>query len=137
MGNLLHHCVKVRRAIELSCGVVSGVGPDIHVLDGSPRASRGRGCFWHGFRHFANYFVQHLTIATYGYILVCKNRQYFLTHGIPSNSASNSLSCDIVRFKIKVGFDAKFTCKRIKTNATRPLCSMFYVANSNDAISCC
>ena len=32
--------MELRRAIELSCGVVSGVGPDIHVLDGSPPASR-------------------------------------------------------------------------------------------------
>ena len=28
------------KAIELSFGVVSGVGPGIHVLDGSPRSSR-------------------------------------------------------------------------------------------------
>ena len=34
MGNLLHRCVEMRRAIELSFGVVSGVGPGIHVLDG-------------------------------------------------------------------------------------------------------
>jgi len=32
--------VKVRTAIELLFGLVSGVGPGIHVLDGSPRASR-------------------------------------------------------------------------------------------------
>jgi len=47
-------CVVVRKcviftAIELSFGVVSGVGPGIDVLDGghstSPRASRGRCCF--------------------------------------------------------------------------------------------
>ena len=44
MGTLLHRCVELRTAIELSFGVVSGVGPGIHVLDGSPRASRGRGC---------------------------------------------------------------------------------------------
>ena len=44
MRTLLRRCVEVRRAIELSFGVVSGVGPGIHVLDGSPRASRGRGC---------------------------------------------------------------------------------------------
>jgi len=36
---LLRHCVEVRTAIELSFGVVSGVGPGIHVLDGSARAS--------------------------------------------------------------------------------------------------
>jgi len=53
MGTLLRCSVKVRRTIELSFGVVSGVGPGIHVLDESPRASRGRGCFWHGFRHFS------------------------------------------------------------------------------------
>jgi len=34
---------------------VSGVGSGIHVLDGSPRASRGRGCFWHGFWHFMKF----------------------------------------------------------------------------------
>jgi len=31
---------------------VSGVGSGIHVLDGSPRVSMERGCFWHGYRHF-------------------------------------------------------------------------------------
>jgi len=30
------------------------------------------------------------------------NSQYFRMHGIPLNSVSNSLSCDIVRFKIEV-----------------------------------
>ena len=49
LGNLLRRCVNMRITIELSFGVVSGVGPGIHVLDGSPRASRGTGCFWHGF----------------------------------------------------------------------------------------
>jgi len=50
MGTLLRRCVKVRTAIELSFGVVSGVGPGIHVLDGSPRAlTEGASCFWHGF----------------------------------------------------------------------------------------
>ena len=54
-GSLLRRCVEVRRAIELSFGVVSGVAPGIDVLDGSPRASRGRGCFWHGFRQFSEF----------------------------------------------------------------------------------
>jgi len=35
--------VEVHIAIELSFGVMSGVGPGIHMLDGSPRASRERG----------------------------------------------------------------------------------------------
>ena len=38
--NLLRRCVEMRTAIELSFGVVSGMDPGIHVLDGSPRASR-------------------------------------------------------------------------------------------------
>ena len=38
---LLHSCA-VRAAIELSFKTVSGVTPDIHVLDGGLRASSGR-----------------------------------------------------------------------------------------------
>jgi len=34
MGPLLHSCVEVCEPIELSFGVVSGVGPGIDVLDG-------------------------------------------------------------------------------------------------------
>jgi len=45
----------MRTAIELSFGVVNGVGPGIHVLLGSPRASRGKCCFCHGFRHFSKF----------------------------------------------------------------------------------
>jgi len=56
-GNVLRRCVEVRTAIELSFGVVSGVGPGIHALDGSPRTSRGRGCFWRGLRHFSKFRV--------------------------------------------------------------------------------
>jgi len=52
-GDLLHRCVEVHKAIELLFGVMSGVGPGIHVLDESQRASRGRGCVWHGFWHFS------------------------------------------------------------------------------------
>jgi len=55
------------RAIELSFGVVSGLG---HVLDGSPRDSRGKGCFWHGFQHcsaFSSNTLQwrHMDTLTY------------------------------------------------------------------------
>jgi len=42
-----------------------------------------------------------------------KNWQYFRTHGIPLNSVSNSLSYDIVRFKIEVGVEEKFMCKNV------------------------
>ena len=48
---------KTANWIRMPFGVVSGVGPGIHVLDGSPRASRGRGCFWHGFRHFSEFWA--------------------------------------------------------------------------------
>jgi len=44
-GALLRSCAEMHIAIELSFGVVSGVGPGIDVLDGGPRASRERGCF--------------------------------------------------------------------------------------------
>jgi len=43
---LLHSCAEVRAVIELSLKTVSGVTPDIHVLDGGLRASSGRGEFW-------------------------------------------------------------------------------------------
>jgi len=52
--------------------------------------------------------------------LVCKNRQYFRSHGILLNSASNSLSYDIVRFKIEMGVDAKFICKDVTRNTQAP-----------------
>jgi len=42
MVNLLHSCTEMRAAIELSFGIVSGVTPGIHVLDGGRRASRRR-----------------------------------------------------------------------------------------------
>jgi len=49
-----------------------------------------------------------------------KNWQYFRMHGILLNSVSNSLSYDIVRFKIEVGVDAKCMCKNVTLN-TREL----------------
>jgi len=39
--------------------------------------------------------------------------RYFRTHGIPLNSVSISLSYDVVRFKIEVGVEEKFTCKNV------------------------
>ena len=42
MGTLLRSCVKVRKAIEMSFLVVSGVGPGINVLDGV-HISQGKG----------------------------------------------------------------------------------------------
>ena len=49
-----------------------------------------------------------------------KNRQYFRSQGIPLNSAPNSLSYDIVRFKIEVGVDAKFICENVTRNTQAP-----------------
>jgi len=37
-------CAEVRELIELSFGVMSGVGSGIHVLDGGSLAPNGRGC---------------------------------------------------------------------------------------------
>ena len=34
MGTLLRNCAEVREPIQLSFGVVSGLGPGIDVLDG-------------------------------------------------------------------------------------------------------
>jgi len=54
MGTLLRSCVVVHEPIELSFGVVSGVGLDIHVLDGCPHA-QGEGRFlshWFEWRIF-------------------------------------------------------------------------------------
>ena len=42
LWDLLRSCEEVCKPIDLSFGVVSGVIPSIHVLDGGPRASRGR-----------------------------------------------------------------------------------------------
>jgi len=46
MGTSLHSCVEVLEPIELSFGVVSGVGPGILVLDGGSRVLKSRGGFW-------------------------------------------------------------------------------------------
>ena len=56
MGPLLHSCVEVHEPTELSFGVVSGVGPGIDVLHGSPRGSRGRGRFWGCLAHWPTGF---------------------------------------------------------------------------------
>jgi len=40
METLLRSCAEMHTAIEQSFGVVSGVGPDIDVLDEGPCASR-------------------------------------------------------------------------------------------------
>ena len=53
---LLHSCTEVRAAIKLSFKMVSGVTPDIHVLDGVLSASSGRGEFWGGLPPLAQCF---------------------------------------------------------------------------------
>jgi len=45
VGPLLRSFAEVCEPMELLFGVVSGVTPGIHVLDGSSRASMGRGDF--------------------------------------------------------------------------------------------
>ena len=53
---LLHSCAEVHAAIELSFKMVSGVTPDIHVLDGGLRASSRRGEFWGRLPPLAQWF---------------------------------------------------------------------------------
>ena len=85
MGNLLRRCVELRKAIELSFGVVSDVGPGIHVLDGSPHSClKGKVLFLAWFSAFCEIFLQYLTMATYGYTnilidnrLVCEKLAVF------------------------------------------------------------
>jgi len=43
--NVGRSCAEVRELIELSFGVVSGVGPGIDVRNEGPRGSRERGGF--------------------------------------------------------------------------------------------
>jgi len=52
MGTLLRRCVELHRAIELSFGMVSGVGPGIHVLDWGFTCLKGKGLFLAWFRAF-------------------------------------------------------------------------------------
>jgi len=56
MGPLLHSCMEVHEPIELSFGVVSGMGPGIDVCNGGPRALRGRVNFGIVCPHWPNGF---------------------------------------------------------------------------------
>jgi len=113
---------------------VSGVGPGIHVLDGSPRASRGRVCFWHGLWHFSAFGHALVSIGVTtlrnAFDSCVKSWQYFRTHRIPLNSASNSLSYDVVRFKIELGVEEKFTCKNVSKQTQHAHCD----SSDNDAM---
>jgi len=53
---LLHSCAEVRAAKEMSFKMVSGVTPDIHVLDEGLSASSGRGKFWGSLPPLAQWF---------------------------------------------------------------------------------
>jgi len=85
MWTLLHSCAYIE-PIEVSFGVVSGVGPGIHVLDGGLHAPKGRGCLGifsefvpHWFEGQNDYFlhrnvfdsyVKRLTVFPYGQDIV-------------------------------------------------------------------
>ena len=116
MGTLLRRCMEVRTAIKLSFGVVS-CGPRHSCVRWKSTCLKGKGLFLAWFSAFCEIFVQYFTMATYGYTdmlidnrLVCEKSAVFpYTHGIclPLNSVLNSLSFDIVRFKIEVGVEEK------------------------------
>jgi len=112
MRNLLRSCVEVRTAIELSFGVVSGVGPGIHVLDGVhvPQgewavSSMISGIFRHlrGLRPFRLNGRNDVLFVDKCIQLVCEKLTIFRTVNISSESMFHWLSDDIDRFKIKVG----------------------------------
>jgi len=58
------------------------------------------------FRHLVSIGVMTLKIA---FDSCVKSWQYFRIHDISLNSVSDSLSYDVVRFKIQVGVDVKCT----------------------------
>jgi len=106
-------CVQ-RSSCRLAWWVGSAQAFRIHMLDRSPRASRGRGCFWHGFWHFWHFcpIVFNREMRYWLLIESCvKSWQYFPTQITSLNSVSNWLSYDIVKFGIEVGVDAK--CRRM------------------------
>ena len=124
MGTLLRSCAEVRAAIELSFGVVSGVTPGIHVLDGSPRASRGgvvSGMVLGIFRHLRMHCFNRRHDADKCIRFVCEKLTIFPYADYIVEFLSNSLSYDVVRFKIKVGDEEKFMCKNVTTHTTWPL----------------
>jgi len=53
-GTLRHTCATVPQPSKMRFGVVRAVGPDIAVLDGGPRRTRGRGGFGGFVPHFHN-----------------------------------------------------------------------------------
>ena len=63
MGSLLHSCAEVCKPMELSFGVMSGVGPGIGVLDGVDVLQREGAVSWgfspHWFQWVSmTYFVE-------------------------------------------------------------------------------
>ena len=55
--------------------------------------------------------------------LVCEKLTNFPKQNIPLNSVSNSLSYDIVRFKIEVGVEEKFMCKNVPKQTQHAHCN--------------
>jgi len=112
MGTLLHRCVKVRIAIELSFGVVSGVIPGIHVLDGSPRASGGGGAvsgMVFGILRIQLHRFQWghgphgvLIMVLIDFRVVCEKLTVFPYAEYIVEFCGSVASYDIVRFKIEV-----------------------------------
>ena len=100
MGPLLHSCVEIREVdpIELSFGMVSGVGPGIDVRNGGPCYSRGRDCFL-DFWHLCPSFIRmgRSTLFAQKCIrLVCEK--------LLLETSFHCLSDDVVTFKIELGF---------------------------------
>jgi len=65
---LLHSCAEVRAAIELSFKMVSGVTPDIHVLDGVYVPQVEGGEFWGRLPPLAQWFHFNVVLIVCGAI---------------------------------------------------------------------
>jgi len=84
-GALLHSCVEVHELIELSFGVVKGVGPGINVWNGSPHGSRGRVDFVVVCPHWPN-GLNGLIFKINVFDSCVKSWEYFRMHSISLES---------------------------------------------------
>ena len=98
---------------------------------------KGKRLFLVWFLALFGIFVQYFTMATYGYTdvlidnrLVSEKLAVFPYARYILNSVSNSLSYDIVRFKIEVGVEEKFMCKNVIKQTQHVHCD----SSDNDAL---
>ena len=115
MWTLLRRCVEVRRQTACSDRAVVWRGewgrPRHSCVRWKSTCLKGKGLFLAWFLAFFGncppiHFNERSDVRNV-FDSCVKSWQYFCTHGISLNSVSNWLSCDVVRFKVEVGVDAK------------------------------